>query len=163
VLMRGTKPAGDGQLGWDDFLAKGASVPDSELDKRIDAIEQSDLATLIYTSGTTGPPKGVMLSHKNLAWTSQTLLDIAGRPTGDVPLSSLPLSHIAEQMCTVHMPATAGSTVWFSESIEKVPDNIKEARPTAFFGVPRIWEKFHAVLAARLGEVTGPKRALLDW
>jgi long-chain acyl-CoA synthetase len=163
VTMRGATVAGSDILSWDDFLAKGPSVPDSDLDKRIDAIEQSDLATLIYTSGTTGPPKGVMLSHANLAWTSQTLLDIAGRPTGDVSLSYLPLSHIAEQMCTVHMPATAGSTVWFAESIEKVPDNIKEARPTAFFGVPRIWEKFHAALAARLGELKGPKRKLLDW
>jgi long-chain acyl-CoA synthetase len=66
-------------------------------------------------------------------------------------------------MCTIHMPATAGSTIWFAEAIEKVPDNIKEARPTAFFGVPRIWEKFHAALAAKLGELTGAKKLLLEW
>jgi long-chain acyl-CoA synthetase len=53
--------------------------------------------------------------------------------------------------------------VYFAESIDKLADNINECRPTVFFGVPRVWEKFHAVLAARLGEVTGGKRRVLDW
>jgi long-chain acyl-CoA synthetase len=118
---------------------------------------------MIYTSGTTGPPKGVMLSHANLAWTSQTLLDMGGRRVDDVSLSYLPLSHIAEQMCTIHMPATSGATVYFAEALDKVPDNLKDARPTVFFGVPRIWEKFHAVLAGKLTEATGAKKRLVEW
>ena len=163
VMMRGATATGADVLTWDDFLAKADGVAETELDRRIDAIQQADVATLIYTSGTTGPPKGVMLTHRNLAWTAEALLDIAGRPTDDVSLSYLPLSHIAEQMCTVHMPATAGSTVYFAESLEKVPENLKEARPTAFFGVPRIWEKFHAGLAGRLAQATGVKKRLADW
>jgi len=155
--------AGDDVLSWEDFLAKADGTPDSALDQRVDAIEQADLATLIYTSGTTGPPKGVMLSHGALAWTAQTLMDMYGRYTGDVLLSYLPLSHIAEQMCTVHGPATGGHTIYFAESLEKVPDNLKDARPTVFFGVPRIWEKFHAVLAGKLAEATGTKKRLVDW
>jgi long-chain acyl-CoA synthetase len=91
------------------------------------------------------------------------LLDAGGRRIDDVNLSYLPLSHIAEQMCTLHMPATTGSTVYFAESIEKVPENLKDARPTVFFGVPRIWEKFHAVLAGKLAEATGAKKVLVDW
>jgi long-chain acyl-CoA synthetase len=148
----------------DEFNRRAESTRDSELDARLAAIKPGDLATLIYTSGTTGPPKGVMLSHANLAWTSQLLIDSGGgKIDGDASLSYLPLSHIAEQMGTIHMPATAGSTVWFAESIDKLADNLKECRPTVFFGVPRVWEKFHAVLSARLGEVTGGKRKLLDW
>ena len=162
-MMRGATATGADVLTWDDFLAKAEGIAEAELDQRIDAIEQADVATLIYTSGTTGPPKGVMLSHRNLAWTAGALLDIAGRPTDDVSLSYLPLSHIAEQMCTVHMPATAGSTIYFAESLDKVPENLKEARPTAFFGVPRIWEKFHAGLAGRLAQATGVKKRLADW
>jgi long-chain acyl-CoA synthetase len=105
-----------------------------------------------------------MLSHRNLAWTSQLLIDTGGGAVGnDVSLSYLPLSHIAEQMGTIHMPATAGGTVYFAESIEKLGDNLKEARPTVFFGVPRVWEKIHAGLAARLGEATGTRRRLIDW
>jgi long-chain acyl-CoA synthetase len=163
VMMRGAEATGSDVLTWDDLLAKSESVSEAELDKRIDAIEQADLATLIYTSGTTGPPKGVMLSHRNLAWTSRTLIDMGGAPDGDVSLSYLPLSHIAEQMCTVHMPATTGSTVYFAESIEKVPENLKDARPTVFFGVPRIWEKFHAAMAGKLAETTGAKKRLVEW
>ncbi len=163
ITMRGVTATGDDVLTWDDFMAKGESVAEEELDTRLDAIEQSDLATLIYTSGTTGPPKGVMLSHGNLAWTSTTLLDMGGRRTDDVSVSYLPLSHIAEQMCTVHMPATQGSTVYFAEALDKVPDALKDARPTVFFGVPRIWEKFHAVLAGKLAETTGAKAKLVTW
>lgn len=162
VMMQGAtfEPAAD-TLAWDAFLAKAGA--EADLDRRLDALEDHDLATLIYTSGTTGPPKGVMLSHRNLAWTADLLLDIGGRRDGEVSLSYLPLSHIAEQMCTIHMPATLGSTVCFAESIDKVPENLKDARPTAFFGVPRIWEKFHAGLAAKLGEATGVKKRLVDW
>ena len=164
VMMRGvTAATGEDLLTWDDLMAKADAVSNAELDARIDSIEQADLATLIYTSGTTGPPKGVMLSHRNLAWTSRTLLDMSGHLDPDVSLSYLPLSHIAEQMCTVHMPATAGSCVYFAESIEKVPENLKDCRPTAFFGVPRIWEKFHAAMAGKLAETTGVKKHLVDW
>jgi long-chain acyl-CoA synthetase len=165
VMMRGVTATGEDVLTWDDFLALGESTPERTLDERIAALAPGDLATLIYTSGTTGPPKGVMLSHDNLAWTSQLMLDVGGRDHagGDVSLSYLPLSHVAEQMATIHMPATAGSTVYFAESIEKLAENIKDARPTVFFGVPRIWEKFHAALGAKLREVTGAKKKLLDW
>jgi long-chain acyl-CoA synthetase len=163
VMMRGATATGAGVLTWDDFLAKADAIPEAQLDARIDAINDGELATLIYTSGTTGPPKGVMLSHHNLAWTSRALLRLGGTRDGDVSLSYLPLSHIAEQMTTIHMAATAGSTVYFAESLEKIPDNLKEARPTVFFGVPRIWEKFHAALAAKLGEVTGVKKRLVAW
>ena len=165
VLMKGAvvPTRGDDVLSWEEFLGKAEGITEVELDQRVDGIEQADLATLIYTSGTTGPPKGVMLSHGNLAWTSQTLLEMGGRRTDDVLLSYLPLSHIAEQMCSIHMPATAGGTVYFSEALEKVPDNLKDARPTVFFGVPRIWEKFHAVLAGKLAEATGVKKRLVDW
>jgi long-chain acyl-CoA synthetase len=163
VMMRGATATGTDVLTWEDFLAKASGTSEADLDKRIDAIEQNELATLIYTSGTTGPPKGVMLSHGNLAWTARALIDLGGNRTDDVSVSYLPLSHIAEQMCTVHMPATVGSTVYFAEAIDKVPDAIKEARPTVFFGVPRIWEKFHAVLAGKLADAAGVKKHLVAW
>ena len=163
VLMRGTPATGADTLSWEDFCGKAEATPPAELDARIEAIEPSALATLIYTSGTTGPPKGVMLSHANLAWTAQLLVDVGMSGRDTVSLSYLPLSHIAEQMGTIHGPATAGSTVYFAESIDKVADNLKECRPTVFFGVPRIWEKFHAGLTHKLGEVTGTKRRLIDW
>jgi long-chain acyl-CoA synthetase len=91
------------------------------------------------------------------------MIELGGAKDGDTGLSYLPLSHIAEQMATIHIPATAGATVYFAESIEKVPDNIKEVQPTVFFGVPRIWEKFHAGVTAKLRDATGAKKHLLAW
>ncbi|TMQ25189.1 MAG: long-chain fatty acid--CoA ligase [Deltaproteobacteria bacterium] len=163
VMMRGAQAIGADVLSWDDFNRRAEGAPDASLDARVAAIDPSSLAALIYTSGTTGPPKGVMLSHRNLAWTAQLLIDAGGGATdADISLSYLPLSHIAEQMATIHMAATAGTCVYFAESLDKVADNLKEARPTVFFGVPRIWEKFHAGLTAKLGEITGIQRRLLD-
>ena len=140
-------------LSWEDFLAQGRGArPRPRSTQRIDAIEPDDLATLIYTSGTTGPPKGVMLSHANLAWTAQTLIDDRRRHRrATSSLSYLPLSHIAEQMLTIHCRPPPAAAVYFAESIEKVPDNLKEVQPTVFFGVPRIWEKFHAGIGGKLG------------
>ncbi len=163
VLMRGASGNGRDVLTWDELVATGERTPETELEARIAALAPDALATLIYTSGTTGPPKAVMLSHANLAWTARTLHDIGGPSDGDVSLSYLPLSHIAEQMATVHVPVTAGSTVYFAESLEAIAANLKDCRPTVFFGVPRIWEKLHGGLAAKLGELTGAKAKLVAW
>ena len=160
VLMQDGKGAA---LSWDQFLAKGKDVPDSAVDGRVSKIQQADLATLIYTSGTTGPPKGVMLSHANLAWTARLLTDVGGGHSGEINVSYLPLSHIAEQMATILGPATAGSQVFYAESIEKLGEAIKDARPTLFFGVPRIWEKFHAGVSSKLAQATGVKKQLATW
>ena len=164
VMMQGVPKIDDPLvLSWEELEAKGDDVSDSDFDARLDGLEPDGLATLIYTSGTTGPPKGVMLSHENLRWTATTAQKMVGSRASDVCLSYLPLSHIAEQMFTIHGPALTGSGVYFAESIDKVPDNLKEVQPTIVFGVPRIWEKFHAGVAAKLEEATGPKKLLIDW
>ena len=166
VLMEGSaKEEGDGDdvLAWDEFLAKGADVADADLDQRIENLKAEDLATLIYTSGTTGPPKGVMLSHENLAWTAQCALDVVGVDDGDCSVSYLPLSHIAEQMFSLHVPCTAGSSVYFAQSIDQLRDNLVEVQPTVFFGVPRIWEKFYAGIQAKAGQTTGLKKKIGAW
>ncbi|MEZ4319119.1 MAG: AMP-binding protein [Myxococcota bacterium] len=165
VMMRGGEVVDDELLlSWDAFLALGESVSDEALLERLKAIEDDQLAQFIYTSGTTGPPKAVMLSHRNIAWTADCAVnDLAKLTSDDTTLSYLPLSHIAEQMFTIHAPITAGSSVYFAESLEKLPDNLKEVQPTVLFGVPRIWEKFHAKVSARMAEATGLKKAIADW
>ncbi|MCC6873714.1 MAG: long-chain fatty acid--CoA ligase [Sandaracinaceae bacterium] len=162
VVMRGTTIDDPLAIGWDDFLKLGGGE-EAELKKRIDALEPKGLATLIYTSGTTGPPKAVMLSHENLAWTSRILAQLTSMESGGRTLSYLPLSHIAEQMATLHGPITAGGTVYFAESIDKIADNLKDCRPSMFFGVPRIWEKFHAAISGKLADAKGAKKAIATW
>ncbi len=164
VLMAGAPKIDDPLvMTWEEFLAAGTSEHDAELDRRLASAKPDGLATLIYTSGTTGPPKGVMLTHENLVWTAKVAQQITSAGPGDCALSYLPLSHIAEQMFTVHVPAATGYAVYYAESIEAVPENLKEVQPTVFFGVPRIWEKFHAGISAKLAQATGVKASLVGW
>jgi long-chain acyl-CoA synthetase len=163
VLMRGA-PSIDHPLvlTWEAFLAKGDSVSEERLQERLAALEPGGLATLIYTSGTTGPPKGVMLSHENLSWTATMGAQLYGVTASDTVLSYLPLAHIAEQSFTLHGPAVKGCAVYFAESMEKVPSNLKEVQPTLFFSVPRIWEKFYVGIRQKLTEAPKSKRLIAD-
>ncbi len=164
VTMRGVEAKDDDTiLTWDEFLAKGEDLDDSVYYRRVDGLQPDDLATLIYTSGTTGPPKGVMLTHSNLSWTTDQADGVVSVDSRDRLVSYLPLSHIAEQMFTIHIAASKRYPVYFAESIDALADNIKEVRPTVFFAVPRVWEKFHAGVSAKLGEATGIKARLAAW
>jgi len=148
-------------LSWADFLANAEGVEETVIDERMGNLTADQLATFIYTSGTTGPPKAVMLTHDNLAWTSAAAADLVKMTDEDCSISYLPLSHIAEQMFTLHVPISVGSKIYFAESLEKLPDNLKEVQPTVFFGVPRIWEKFYAAVNAKLSAATGVKAKLV--
>ena len=163
VLMKGASVDDPLATSWNDFIAAGESIPKGAVDALTDALTFDDLGTLIYTSGTTGPPKAVMLSHGNLAWTAQTGVDVFELGADDTNVSYLPLSHIAEQMFTIHLPATAGGAVYYAESIDKLAENILQARPTVFAGVPRVWEKFHAGVMAKLRETTGAEAKIASW
>jgi len=150
-------------LSWEEFLAKAEDVPDEEIDQRLASLQPDQLATLIYTSGTTGPPKGVMLSHNNLLWTAQAGQAMVETGPEDSSLSYLPLSHIAEQMFTIHTPINAGYPIYFAESPLSVAENLKEVQPTIIFGVPRVWERFYNGVTARLAEATGVRASLVKW
>lgn len=111
-------------------------------DAMVNAVAPTDLATLVYTSGTTGPPKGAVISHGNIMATLRSLTSLIDlRPT-DRFLSFLPLSHITER-CVSHFGQIAsGGETWFARSLGTVPEDLRACRPTLFFAVPRVWEKF---------------------
>ena len=110
IMMKGAPRIDDPLvLSWDNFLVKGDSVSEEVFLQRLHALEPSGLATLIYTSGTTGPPKAVMLSHENLAVTASTARQVTGLGPNDSCLSYLPLSHIAEQMFSIHGTVSGGA------------------------------------------------------
>lgn len=164
VMMRGAEAIEHEKvLSWDAFMAMGPQGDDSAVEERLAGLEAEQLAALIYTSGTTGPPKGVMLSHDNLAWTSTQITKVLDIGPSDRVISYLPLSHIAEQLFSIHGPVTLGFEVYFSEGLEHIKENLAEARPTVFFGVPRIWEKFYTALSEKLAMATGPKAKLVAW
>jgi long-chain acyl-CoA synthetase len=131
------------------------------LENRMSSIRPQDLATVVYTSGTTGPPKGVMLSHGNFAWTLESVIKVLPFRDGtDRLLSYLPLSHIFERLASEWEGIYNGIEVWFAESLQKLKENLEECRPTIFIGVPRVYEKFHMGLNAVIAK--HPKKNLIE-
>jgi long-chain acyl-CoA synthetase len=163
VMMRDGGAVNDPMvIPWDRFLGWADDAGPGALDERMAALRADTVSTLIYTSGTTGRPKGVMLTQDNLSWTAGQACDLVGATTNERVLSYLPLSHIAEQMFTIHIAAVVGYPVYYAESIDKLLDNLVEVKPTMFFGVPRVWEKFHAGVLEKLGENHGVKGKLVE-
>ncbi|EPL04785.1 AMP-binding protein [Pseudomonas sp. CF161] len=128
-------PEGDFDFNWGD-LQRCSPI----LDSPTPAGEQ--LATIIYTSGTTGLPKGVMHSFANLGFATTHGAGLFGLGTSDRLLSYLPLCHVAERMFVEMAALYTGQTVFFAESLDTFLTDLQRARPTAMFGVPRIWTKF---------------------
>lgn len=124
--------------------------------------EPHDVATLIYTSGTTGEPKGVMLTHNNIL---SNVIDAGEKYTfspDDRPLSVLPLSHVFERSA-MYLYMLNGMAVHYAESVEKVPENLSEVKPTIFVGVPRIFEKVYAKAKLKAAQGGSLKEKIFDW
>ncbi len=150
-------------ISFNDFLESGSEYVD-KANERMMEIKPDDLALLIYTSGTTGPPKGVMLSHHNLAWTVEGASEVVGGlGPNDRHVAYLPLSHIAEQMFCIHGSVSFGFPVWICGSFDRIKEHLLEARPTLFLAVPRVWEKFKAALEGKLSQATGIKAKIVSW
>jgi len=148
-------------MSYEEFIelgaANGGSRPERP-EEEIDRGRPDDTALLVYTSGTTGPPKGAMLTHRNLIWTAHALHRANPMNERDEVLSFLPLCHIAERMMTVVLQLCFGYTVSFAENLDTVPQNLREVSPTIFFAVPRIWEKFHSKIILTMEDATLFKR-----
>ena len=136
---------------WAELLTAGSEGRGSSLSDALGSIRAEDPATLVYTSGTTSRPKGVVITHRNIVWTADAVQSRIPIGPGARTLSYLPLSHIAERMVSHFLQIHYGSTTWFAESLVTVPEDLRACRPTYFFAVPRVWEKFFA----RFQEQTG--------
>jgi long-subunit acyl-CoA synthetase (AMP-forming) len=128
-------PPGEFDYSWADLQSCSPIQDDPR-----PAAEQ--LATIIYTSGTTGLPKGVMHSFANLGFATSRGTQLFGLNENDRLLSYLPLCHVAERMFVELASIYTGQTVFFAESLDTFITDLQRARPTAMFGVPRIWTKF---------------------
>ncbi len=146
-----------------DAMAKGAAYKDQKaFDKRMGAINLKDVASIIYTSGTTGNPKGVMLTHSNFVSNVKQIMTDFGRylQDSDIFLSFLPLSHSLERTAGYYMPVIMGATVAFAEDVSTMQQNLTEIRPTIMVSVPRLYEKIHAGILAKVAEAPGLKKKL---
>ncbi len=131
--------------------------------RRLQETRPDDLAILVYTSGTTGPPKGAMISHRNILAVSHLQQTInPGYPTDEM-LSFLPLCHVAQRTGSVFNHLLVGYTINFVEELDTVPENLREVSPTVFFAVPRIWEKFYSSLVIQIKDSTGLEKLAFKW
>jgi long-chain acyl-CoA synthetase len=128
------------------------------IEKRMDEVQPEDTSMLIYTSGTTGPPKGAMLSHRNLTWMGRAITSDNPMHDTDEVMSFLPLCHVFEQLFSVLGHITHGFTVNFIESPDTVTDNMIEISPTVGYAVPRIWEKYYSAIVIKMSDATWFKK-----
>ena len=172
-------------LHWNEFMKLGddKSTMDKlneEMKKRRESIKPGQCCTLIYTSGTTGPPKAVMISHDNVTWQSRVILDTIKTVKKDgsphASISYLPLSHIAAQLLDIFFPMAFTAFYPQCKSWEMffarptalkgtLALTLKEAKPTLFFGVPRVWEKIQEALIkkTRANPPSTPKKLLINY
>jgi long-chain acyl-CoA synthetase len=147
-------------------MKQGRDYPDkAEFDKRIRAIRKESLATIIYTSGTTGDPKGVMLSHSNFINNVDQLYSVDPELFKEehTLLSFLPLSHSFERTVGYYSALNAGKKVVFAEDFSKILKNFQEVRPTLIVSVPRLYEKIHTGILAKVSDAPPLKKALFNW
>ncbi len=114
-----------------------------------------DIGLMVFTSGSTGRPKAAMMSWRGLGTAARGLNSMLNCDRRDQLVSYLPLCHVAEQMFSVHIPLASGAVVNFAESLRTVQEDLREISPQIFFGVPRIWEKFHASIQTKLRDAGG--------
>jgi long-chain acyl-CoA synthetase len=150
ILVRGEAP--EGVLSWDSLVADGRAAYQRDpaaFEASARAVGPEDTVSLIYTSGTTGPPKGVMYSQNNVVWTLESARRVL-ELHNETLLSYLPLAHVAERFTSQWGSIYNGHETFLCPDVAELLPYLLEARPTAFVGVPRVWEKLMAGINAGL-------------
>jgi long-chain acyl-CoA synthetase len=155
-------PPGDNYLTWADFIALGRDQYAEQAEQvaaRVAAIRPDDPVTVLYTSGTTGNPKGVVITHRSVLYELASS-SAAGFLVDRVRwVSYLPLAHIAERMFSIYGAANGAGHIHFCHDASSgLLAALTSVQPTAFFGVPRVWEKIQAGIRAALSAEQDPAR-----
>ncbi len=140
-----------------DFVAEGETADAADpgcWERELEQAEPDDRAILVYTSGTTGPPKGAMLSHRNVLHAVDAIDDVLPPGPADELLCSLPLCHIAERFSSLYRPLRTAAIVNIVESPETFNQDLRDVAPHFIGGVPRTWEKFYSAIRLAVDDAT---------
>lgn len=160
VVMHGNT-VGEAVYAWETLFEQGAKVSGERLQGRVAAQRADNVCSLIYTSGTTGPPKGVMIRNRNIVWIANACVQAYAAQPGDAFISYLPLSHIAEQFFSLHLPMASGACTSFAERLDTLASDLREIRPSFFLAVPRVWEKMQSAIQAAGAEASPLRRRIV--
>jgi len=142
---------------------RGEKLSDTDLEASLGAISPEDTAILIYTSGTTGPPKGAMISHRNILSLLEGYKSVAELYQSDLSLNFLPMAHAAERVLGFYGRIDGGVATAYARSMATVLDDLGEVRPTIFGAVPRIFEKAYAKIQSELEKRPRAVQKLVAW
>ena len=152
-------------LCWKELVERGSEAGTAAvkaLEKQARRAKPEDVATIVYTSGTTGVFKGVVLTHANIASNIQTCDRLFDFHAGDTSMAFLPLAHIFERMIDFYYLAQ-GVSIAYAESIDSLPQNLREVRPTLMAAVPRLVEKIREKVMEEVRHLPPPKQKLFAW
>lgn len=162
VIMDSPAPVPAGAIVMSELLAgadDAADRRDPEFDALVRSVQPGDLATLIYTSGTTGEPKGVALTHGNIAANQNYAAADFHFDSSDACISFLPLSHITARALDYVM-YNHGAQVAYCTQFDKLPQSMREVQPTVIVGVPRVFEKIRQAVEGKAALSPMKKRLL---
>ncbi len=153
-------------LSWERLLGLGRESEQqlmAEWRERTTSAKPDDLMILTYTSGTTGPPKGAMISQRNMLFQMQVLHSVYDVRDSDEQVGFLPLAHIAGRMFYTFMPMQSLCVVNLIEAAETFVEDMQEVAPSVHFAVPRVWEKQFSTVAIKLEDATPLGRVACNW
>jgi long-chain acyl-CoA synthetase len=162
VIIDGKPSGAEDVMTWQEFLSKGKNISDDDFFTRTKEVQPGDVASLVYTSGTTGIPRGAMITHENLVFTSWSALESILMEPHFETLLSMPLPHVFARII-VYVCIRAGVTVNIGESIEKSGDNLKEVRPHFFVTAPRLFERAYVRITSKPQDAGGIKYKIFKW
>lgn len=149
--------AGAGVVSWSALRARGRASPTS-----VRVLAPTDVAAILYTSGTTGEPKGVVLTHANLASNVSAMHEVFPMRPEDRSLSFLPWAHSFGQTVELHMLFSMGASMGIAEGPDAILENLEEVRPTLLFSVPRVFQRIYERVHAELERAPSLHRRLFD-
>jgi long-chain acyl-CoA synthetase len=162
IIIQGDSSGKTDVMTWAEFMEKGRRVEDAEFLARTRELKSDDVASIVYTSGTTGTPKGAMITHENLIFTSWSALQSLYIEPYFENLLFLPLAHVFARII-VYVCLRAALTTSIAESMDTVVENLKEIRPHFFGSPPRLYERAYGRITSNAQDAGGIKYKLFKW